>query len=224
MSTVEVTPEESDSDAEEILGALTWLAEAHRNHDFVTERPPPLPEMIDFGARDLVPLRENLQYEPRSIAVSPAGDAAAIGTKSGEIRLVRWNEKQSAWIPHSPTVVSRSPDRAGPLSPVRALAFIGPDLLAAGSGRGEFHLFDARSGESWPEPVDKDATSTTHGWFESVHGHSHADRSGRADYGRACCPRVDQRPRAPPSDPRKGPVSVGDHDRGPAGDSSEEWR
>jgi hypothetical protein len=126
--------------AHDQLRRLIWLAESHRNHDFVAEafeHPQADRAVAAAGVGHVVPHYEQLPYEPRAIAVSPDGNAVAMGTKSGTIHLARWTG--AGWT--QPSIKEVSND-AGVHHPIRALTFLGRTLLAAGRGYGGFSLID----------------------------------------------------------------------------------
>lgn len=156
------------------LRDIEWLAEVQRNHDFVVHAPPD--SLVTSAAGAALGLsqgmchHEELSYEPRSIAVSQGGTAAAIGTKSGEIRLSRWDGAGQAWrsSTKSLTLPPPSAEDSTPRSPVRALCFLTEQLLVAGWGCGEMTLFDLEKGTACPVPrvVDSESPEPPHGWFD----------------------------------------------------------
>jgi hypothetical protein len=157
---------DASADSDELVRTLHWLAESHRNHDFVTSPPPEGAAGLGLGPLrydDFTPHQESLTYEPRSIAISPDGKAAAIGTKAGDIRLVRWNGK--GWDGVETLIAGADPGPGG-RAPVRALAFLGSDLLAVGWGSSEYRLFRVSDGTPIPVAGGEIEAEAPHAWFD----------------------------------------------------------
>ncbi len=159
------------ADTKPSLRDLEWLADVHRNHDFVV-RPPPAnlvacPWAGEHGLSEGMCHHQTLSYEPRSIAVSLRGTAAAIGTKSGDVHVARWDPVERSWLGFAPYGISKSeapPQR----SPIRALCFLTEELLIAGSGNGAFTIMNLATESYTPVELHGDAEDDPppHGWFD----------------------------------------------------------
>jgi hypothetical protein len=151
---------------------VEWLADVHRNHDFVVHPPPDslvaLPWATEHGLSQGMCHHQLLSYEPRSIAVSMRGTAAAIGTKSGAVHVARWDEAGKSWQSlAAPIPLADDQGQARP-SPVRALCFLSEDLLVAGWGSGELTILEVSTGRSIAveRHTHVDENPPPHGWFD----------------------------------------------------------
>jgi hypothetical protein len=125
---------------------LAWLAECQRN-GFLAMPIPADVESVLAGSdqpwtRGLCCADLPLEYEPRSLAVSPDGVQIAVGTKAGTVHLA--TSVDGKWTT-SPLDLAKHGERgAAPArtNAVRGLAFLGNGLLLAGRSRGLFTLID----------------------------------------------------------------------------------
>ena len=140
--------------AEDTWRTSAWIAECIRDRGIC-----PYTDSPTFGELTAVARFEGtLQYEPRSLAISPSGRSVAVGTKSGHLHLFSWDNEagrwQSAFIePLSPTDTGDDPSRMEHDSPpngkrraLRGLAYLGPDLLLVGWGQGATRVLDTARG------------------------------------------------------------------------------
>jgi hypothetical protein len=144
---------------------LSWLAECQRNRYVSVPIPgnvrTTLQESPEGWTRGISYLDRELEYEPRSLAVSSNGTRIAMGTKAGRIHLARWSD--AGWeMGEEPFEVPREEDPRSrrPLGKaVRGLCFLGPDLLVAGGGPGIFTVFDL-AGEGGGAPSSRSFSQT----------------------------------------------------------------
>jgi hypothetical protein len=146
---------------------IRWLAESQRQRSIAVARDFDIsPEWI----RDPIlqqsvhswSLKEiGLAYEPRSLAVSPAGDQVAVGSKSGDVYIARWDEEAGKWLHvHEEAFEVRNgtgvQQQYSPGS-IRGVLFLGRRAVVAGWGNGGFSIIPHPRGmdsriESIPEP------------------------------------------------------------------------
>lgn len=125
-----------------------WLADTLRERGMVTREPP-----AEWAGDCCLPFEMQLQYEPRSLAISPNGKTVAIGTKAGMVAFAMAEElpgEQGSPVHWKWTSDSRQLEKPGKTPEadkeevwraVRALGFLDDETLVAGTGRGQFYIF-----------------------------------------------------------------------------------
>lgn len=122
---------------------VRWLADSQRHRSIAM----PKPFQIDPAWLQNAELKKaagfwsfaeiGLEYEPRSLVVSPDGMQVAVGTKSGSVHVARW--RNGAWAAHQIEAAAiRTGGAAEAASPgaIRGLLFLDPETLIAGWGNG----------------------------------------------------------------------------------------
>lgn len=129
---------------------IQWLAESQRQRSIAVARDFEIsPEWIrdpilQQSARSWSLKEIGLAYEPRSLAVSPSGDQLAVGSKSGDVYVARWDEEAGKWL-HVHEEASEVRNGTGTqqqYSPgsIRGVLFLGSQAIVAGWGHGGFSI------------------------------------------------------------------------------------
>lgn len=155
---------------------IQWLAESQRQRSITVARdfeiaPEWIRDPILQQSAHSWSLKEiGLAYEPRSLAVSPTGDQVAVGSKSGDVYVARWDEEAGKWLHvHEEAFEVRNgtgaQQRFSPGS-IRGVLFLGSRAVVAGWGNGGFSVIPHPRGmdgriESIPEPPAKKPP----GWY-----------------------------------------------------------
>jgi hypothetical protein len=130
---------------------VRWLAETQKHRSIAMPKRFPVQEEwleneeLRGAARFWSFAEIPLVYEPRSLVVSPDGEQVAVGTKSGDVHIARWDGREAAWRPHHvEAMVVRNGGETEEDSPgaIRGLLYLEPDVLVAGWSNGCFSVIE----------------------------------------------------------------------------------